>query len=278
MDEYELLQDVLDVCGAKQISKSFERRFVAKFGISYNIFTDLWDKVRCTRKPLHLLLALNFLKEYNTENAMAVDFQCDEKTIRLYIQTYVPLIASQDLIRMGDRFHGAPQGSTVFMSLDGTHCPIKEPFRPLDTSYYSHKLHRAALVYEVGLSIYNYKMVWVAGGVGAGCGDLELARESGVLNFIEANELVAADKGYNDDDTYFMTAITGCELSNEEKRYNTMLRKYLARHEIVNKRLKHFHVLTTVFRHDIEFHSTCFKACAMLTQLSLSRQPLHSID
>jgi hypothetical protein len=40
------------------------------------------------------------------------------------------------------------------------------------------------------------------------------------------------------------------------------------RGETANHRLKTFKVLQDTFRHDIETHSMCFRACAVLAQLS----------
>ena len=57
------------------------------------------------------------------------------------------------------------------------------------------------------------------------------------------------------------------------------MRSRVRRHETCNKRLKQFKCIDTVFRHDIEFHGTCFRACAVLTQLELQNgHPLFPVD
>ena len=43
-----------------------------------------------------------------------------------------------------------------------------------------------------------------------------------------------------------------------------------ARHETVGGRLKIFKVLGTSFRNDLVFHSSCFRAVAVITQLNFS--------
>ena len=40
-----------------------------------------------------------------------------------------------------------------------------------------------------------------------------------------------------------------------------------ARHETVNRRLKHWGILKNVFRHDIEKHTNELRAVAVITQL-----------
>ena len=81
-----------------------------------------------------------------------------------------------------------------------------------------------------------------------------------------------------DGEQAFLTPIRGSDLANEELSYNLWLRRGLARHEIVNKRLKQFRVLNYIFRHTEEFHRECFMACAVLTQLSMQEEPIHDIS
>lgn len=56
------------------------------------------------------------------------------------------------------------------------------------------------------------------------------------------------------------------------------IKSYLGRQETVKRILKHFHVLSTVFIHDISLHSYCFHAVANLTQLIIhNSDPLFRI-
>ena len=67
------------------------------------------------------------------------------------------------------------KGLNFFSSMDGTDCPIREPF-PFDRKWMSHKFKAAALRYDISLSIKSGDIVHAAGGVPAGeCPDIELA-------------------------------------------------------------------------------------------------------
>ena len=62
------------------------------------------------------------------------------------------------------------------------------------------------------------------------------------------NEQAEVDNGYDGEES-LVTPIRDSELSDVEKRYNRWIRRLLARHENVNKRLKDFNLLTTIFCH-----------------------------
>ena len=64
----------------------------------------------------------------------------------------------------------------IFISVDGTHCPIFE-LRPFSPRYFSHKLNRAGMSYEIGFSLRSSDIVWVNGGFPAGkYNDIKIAR------------------------------------------------------------------------------------------------------
>jgi hypothetical protein len=54
----------------------------------------------------------------------------------------------------------------------------------------------------------------------------------------------------------------------EDQQWHNTLSIVRNRGETANHRLKTFKVLQETFRHDIEKHSMCFRACAVLAQLS----------
>jgi hypothetical protein len=148
---------------------------------------------------------------------------------------------------------GAPPGSTCFMSLDATDCPIQEP-HPFDDRYFSFKLHGAGLKYEVGVSIYRPRIVWVFGGLPCGeFSDLKLARELFVHNLLHndiIHEKAVADGVYRDHN-HFITPLYNPQSVISQQAIRS-------RHENVNGKIKRFRCLTSVFRHDRENHYLCF--------------------
>ena len=260
--------------------KSFNRRFRSLFGMSFYVANIVALKIDEPVIAPYFLLALHFLKNYSPENVMSTVFNLDEKTVRKWIRIYVRIISQLSAISFDDRYENSPRGTSVFVSVDGVDCPFKETSRPVDPSYCSHKLKRSALRYEVGVALYAPRICWVAGGLPAGrYTDINIARENRGLieHLVHRNERGVADNGYDGEETLF-TPIRGSGLTHNVLSYNIWIRKVLARHEIVNKRLKHFGVLNSVFRHKEEFHRECFMACAVLTQLSMQEEPIHDIS
>jgi hypothetical protein len=52
-----------------------------------------------------------------------------------------------------------------------------------------------------------------------------------------------------------------------------------SRHETLNKRLKQWHVLHDTFRHDLEKHSSVFRAVDVITQVAIEHgEPLFSVE
>jgi hypothetical protein len=83
------------------------------------------------------------------------------------------------------------------MSVDGTDFRIQEP-TIFDRSYYSHKFKSAGLRYEVCLNLFTGDIVWANGGYPCGSHpDLLIARD-GLVNLLDYNEKVIADRSYND--------------------------------------------------------------------------------
>jgi hypothetical protein len=96
---------------------------------------------------------------------------------------------------------------------------------------------------------------------------------------LEEGERVEADDGYVGEDPLNVKAASSIVHDQDEKLLYIRSR-VRRRHETVNKRIKQFKCMDTVFRHDISFHGTCFCACVVvLTQLSINNgHPLFSVS
>ena len=84
---------------------------------------------------------------------------------------------------------------------------------------------------------------------------------------LDEKERVIGDLGYTDDKCITRDIIE----SPIPIKIQTELR---ARHETANKRLKQFSVLSSNFRHPIEYHTICFHAVSRITQLAFIDEPL----
>lgn len=155
------------------------------------------------------------------------------------------------------------------MSVDGTDCPVEEP-SPFSTAWYSHKFRGPAVRYEVALSIHDARIVWASGPWPAGqYPDLKVFQQ-GLKPLLKRNEFVIADSGYPD---------TRCiHLPSESDPTYRAVARIRARHEIANKRLKHFSVLKNKFRHSLDLHGDCFFAVLNITHVLLYENPLFHIE
>ena len=144
-------------------------------------------------------------------------------------------------------------------------------------AWFSHKFGGPGVRYEVGVCILTGWIVWVLGPFPCGdWPDISIFRFA-LKNMLEPNERVEADDGYVGEDPLHVKAPASMVHDQDEKR-KIMRSRVRSRHETVNKRLKQFKCLE-IFRHDVQLHGTCFRACAVLTQLEIENgHPLFSVS
>jgi hypothetical protein len=116
------------------------------------------------------------------------------------------------------------------------------------------------------VSILGGDLVWVNGPYP--CGDWpDISIFKLCLKYaLDENERVEADDGYRGEDPEYVKAASGMVHEPEQAEMRSYVRR---RHETVNKRLKQFACLSTEFHHDMAYHADCFRAVAVLTQLSI---------
>jgi hypothetical protein len=143
------------------------------------------------------------------------------------------------------------------MSLDGTDCPVNEPW-PFDKTWYSQKFNGPGVKYEVGVCIKTgYILVWINGPVVASMNDSTLFK-SLLMHLLCEHEGVEIDAGYNGADSLKNPQVSVSRIQCCQKN------KVSGRHENVNGRLKIFNVLNIPFRHlkpheeMMEKHPKCF--------------------
>jgi DDE superfamily endonuclease len=87
---------------------------------------------------------------------------------------------------------------TIFVgSVDGTHCCIFEPRMNPRSEWHSHKFHKPAVVYEIGLHLFESRVIWTNGPFPAGHSDLAVFRKDGGLKSIVPNgKKIIGDNGY----------------------------------------------------------------------------------
>lgn len=165
---------------------------------------------------------------------------------------------------------GAVAGQTCFTSLHGVDFKVMVPLpEGSQREWYSNKFKGSGLRYEVGLNIQTGDIVWTNGGHPCGLyTNLKLARES-YVHSVGAGERTFADKGYKDK-AYFIAP---------DAENQTLHKRLMSRHDVVQKRLKRFEILKRKYRHSLDKHPMVFRAVANLTQLMLqNEEPLVPVD
>ena len=115
--------------------------------------------------------------------------------------------------------------------------------------------------YEVGVCIATSDIVWISGSFRRGMNDITVSREGGLLGgALDDGEMAEADCGYEGEKYYIKTPGGYHIRTDAEAEMKSQAR---ARHETFNGRLKIFRVLDNTFRHDLVFHSCCFRAAAV---------------
>jgi hypothetical protein len=162
---------------------------------------------------------------------------------------------------------------TWLLSVDGTHCRINENRKTPDKDLYSHKHHKPCLSYEIGIDLFESKIVWVSGPHKGGESDLQIFRKQGGLQSnIPDNKKAIGDLGYRNAPKVSIPNIY------DSKPVNIFKRRARARHENLNSYLKNFEVLNQKFRHPVAKHKIAFEAVCVLVQYSLENgHPLYQV-
>ena len=152
------------------------------------------------------------------------------------------------------------------IQIDGTDCMTTNQGESLP-AFYSFKFKNSGLRYEVGTCIRTGDLVWINGPFPPGdWPDVEVFRLNLKLQ-LGANERVEADDGYIGEDPRTAKCPGGVRYM-EDQHWRAKRSNVRSRGETANHRLKMFAAIDGTFRHNILKHSVCFRACAVLAQLS----------
>ena len=177
-----------------------------------------------------------------------------------------------------------PNTEIFVVTVDGTDCKIWEKKHPLlnkNSKLCSHKFKSAGLKYEIALSVYDSKCVWIAGPFRCGKGDLavfqgkedkhdkklrkELGRPryEGLQNKIAPGKLAIVDRGYGGAENIAPpSSLDPDDLHNFKARGR-------CRHETFNSHIKFYQILQNCFRHGVKKHPIAFDAVCVTVQYQM---------
>ena len=153
------------------------------------------------------------------------------------------------------------------MTVDGTDFRIPQKGAATKgNAFASHKYAgKSALHYELGVDIITGNLVWIQGPYPAGkYTDVKIFNKA-LRNFLEPGKRVEADEGYRGHPDKIKRP--GNNSNPAENR--GMQGRARARHETLNGQLNNWGILSQVFRHHIITHGDVFRACAVVTQLTV---------
>ena len=130
---------------------------------------------------------------------------------------------------------------------------------------WSHKFNGPGLAYELALSLFESKLVWLNGPLPPGPNKDPTIYKSALKQKIPTGKLAIADKAYEDR--------SDPKLSTPNALDPEDLRKFKARaamrQETFNGRIKRFACLQNPFRHSKGRHETCFVAICVICQYEM---------
>ena len=172
-----------------------------------------------------------------------------------------------------NRYRG-DDGNDCLLTIDCTDCEVQNQNDPAFSSFKFHK--RSALRYELGVCIQTGDLCWISGGWPAGrYADVTIFR-NGLINNLDPYERVEADDGYIAEAPERVRCPRCITTPLERKRMMAIVRM---RHETINRRVKQWRCLKSVFRHELDLHTDCFTAVCVLTQIAISNgEPLFQVD
>ena len=153
------------------------------------------------------------------------------------------------------------------MTVDGTDFRIPQKGAATKgNAFASHKyVGKSTLRYELGVDILAGNLVWIQGPYPAG-----KYTDINIFNKVLRNFLKRY-RGHPD-----KIKCPGNDTNPAENRW--MQGRVRARHKMLNGRLKNWGILSQVFRHHITMHGDVFRACAVVTQLTIQdSEPLFEV-
>ena len=165
-----------------------------------------------------------------------------------------------------------PNGAVFIISVDGTDCKTFErrdhPTLPYNPRMYSQKFNHGGYKYEIGVAVYENKIVWVSNASDAGRNDITIFREDGLLNRIPNGKMAVGDRGYETSIAAEMDRIA-FKRNEDPIELKKFKARVMCRHETVNARIKNFHCTSGTFRQGKDSHQSAFKAVCVIVQYQI---------
>lgn len=286
----QVLKRGLEILGCNELAQqrvkrsTNTRRFKRNYGPPPLVVSVMWHQLQSTNtanariegvtaKDFDMfLLALFYMKNYLTEEVMALRFKVDEKTVRKWARHYISKLAALKDTKIVWPDHW---DTTFIISVDCVNFGLNEPRHPTlhkDPRYFDRKGGKAGHTYEIALHLWESRIVWINGPFPAATGDQVIYNTQGLMDRIPEGKKCIADKIY-----------VGCNkialhnsLDTEEVR--EFKGRARARQESINARLKSYSILSNRFRHGKDNHQAVVSAIAVIVSFHMEHgSPLFAV-
>jgi hypothetical protein len=138
------------------------RRFRAHFGIGAAALASMYNDIREKNISINrLLMAMNFLKGYDTEHVLSGRWKLNEKDIRESNRSVVIVI---QCLKEKKVVWGGWEDDEIFIgSVDGVNCRIQEVRKDPGSKWFDYKSNGAGVGYELGIAIQSGNLIWIRG-------------------------------------------------------------------------------------------------------------------
>jgi len=163
---------------------------------------------------------------------------------------------------------GGFKNDTVYnYSIDGVHASTRENRKDPSSKVYSHKFNGPGITYEVGIAIWESRVLWIKGPFVASTHDANMCRSNGGAN----DENLQGKRGIGDSAYKKIPSMT-VHRDGHSKEMTNFINRVRARHESFYSKLKAFGILARKFRgswNKSEEHKMFFEGCAVLVQYDM---------
>jgi hypothetical protein len=276
----------------KVVEKSSIDRFKAHYGPEPRTVKDLMSDL-CTKFPdtelKELLMGLNWLKLYDIEHVLAGRWNYDESVCREKCKKTTRRIESfREKLIVFDASMFRPEEIHI-ITVDGVNFITQEFRLDPSTKWFDHKSHSCGLKYEIAISVWQSRCVWINGPYPAGlrhdralfCGAMTMDNpkstwdRDALLWKIPEGKKAIADSAYEG----FPEKVT-VKRPGHSAQVFTFLDRAQNRHESYNGRLQNYSILTHRFRHGtnteekMNLHKMAVGAVAVIVEYDMKYHPL----
>ena len=279
----------------KGVAKCYDL-FRALYGSPPEVLSDLWEdlcitNIAAARVPVHEQNPKG-LKMYLIANYFLWTYPRSAKLIEAHFAPIAEIdTRGRPLWKWIDRIAAIlpdkiqwlpalddPNEPAFIVSVDGVHCRTDErrdhPLFPMNRARYSQKYKHAGLTYEIGVAVYEQKIVWVNGPYQAGTNDLSMLRQGkpdgsgSILDKVQPGKMLVLDRGYQTSRPTEQPKMA-FKSNDDPPELCEVKARTMCRHETVNGRIKQFKFASETFRHSDPQHGIGFMATCVLVQCQL---------